>query len=264
MTEPYEFNPVAPILAKAQLYNPLGVFMNKRHTIIALTFIACFWTSSYGRAIAQSQSYDEVARAVYSNTYTAKGRGPQDDVVENREPRKDLAHPPKYGVINYDIYRDRRPFPVDPRKPCHICIQRKGTHPKFKNAADRVYGFQGRPYQEREPGGCLCVKKKQNITRPNINVYWPSWFAGVREELAPVKSAVDAATFSRFHITDVFDHLSGFEISRYKRSDSGHKGPCRERYGCLGESKIIQSNVAGVGFRPPGQPAPRGGVEFPQ
>ena len=94
-------------------------------------------------------------------------------------------------------------------------------------------------------------------------MYWPSSLAGVREELFPVKSAVDAATYHRFHINDIYDHLGGFEVSRYERRDNGHCGPGRDRYGCLGESRQIPSDVAGVGFRPPGQPVERGGIVYP-
>ena len=176
---------------------------------------------------------------------------------------------PKQGVVDYEIYRDRNPYPVDPRKPCNPCTRRKNDPPctacqaRRQKKHDRIPAFQGRPHQDKEPGGCLCGKKKQKFKKPNINIYWPAMFAGVREELHPQKAAFDAATHDRVRLVDCFDCLGGFEVSPYQRRDNGYCGHGRDRYGCLGESRQLQSNVFGVGFRQPGQPVERGGIAFP-
>ena len=206
-----------------------------------------------------SRSYSEIAAGYTMSTPTLHPKTPA-PALPLKEAKKEIS---KYGVIRYDIYRDRNPYPVDPRKPCHICIQRESIHPRLKQHYDRIYGFQGRPYREREPGGCLCGKKKQKFKHLNANVYWPTFLAGVKEEFAPVKASIVAANFGRFRLVDIYDHWGGFEVSGYQRKDNGYCGPGRDRYGCLGESRTILSNVRGVGFREPGQPVERGGISYP-
>lgn len=210
------------------------------------------------------------ARALYENSSAP----PAPNVAPTAKPLKADAKPAspkiaKRGVVDFDIYRDRNPYPVDPRKPCSICTQRQNDPPCNAKQArklrkrNRIYGFQGRPYQEQEPGACLCGKKKKHFKWPNINVYWPTMFAGVPEEHCPTKSAIKAATFDRVRLVDAYDRLGGFEVSSYQRKDNGHCGCGRERYGCLGESRQFESRVSGVGFREPGQPVERGGISFP-
>ena len=149
----------------------------------------------------------------------------------------------KHGVINFDIYRDCERYPIDPRKPCHICVQRKGKRSKFKGLTDPIYGFQGRPYSDVEPGACRCGKKKQKFKFTNMNVYWPKFLAGVREDKFPCWAAKDAATFDRFRLVDSFDWLGGFELSCFQRKDNGYCGPGYDRYGCLGESRLLESDL---------------------
>ena len=224
-----------------------------------LLVLSLFIFASARATAQQTKTYDQIAHAISYGTppKPAKDKSPE------AKPLKTKPAIPKHGVKNFDIYRDRNPYPVDPRKPCHVCIQRKDTHPAFADRFSRITGFQGRPHQDIEPGGCLCGKKKQSFKKPNINVYWPSMFAGVKEEYFPCKAAKDAATHGRFRLVNMFDNLGGFELSRYQRRDNGYCGPGRDRFGCLGESKTIESGVFGVGFREPGQPADRGGVKYP-
>ena len=188
-------------------------------------------------------SYDQIASRALNTTFSPPE--PKRDENKDSKVKKPENHISKHGVSNFDIYRDCNTYPVDPRKPCHICIQRKGTRPKVKERHDRIYGFQGRPYREREPGACLCGKKKQKFKFTNINVYWPASLAGVWEDKFPVLSDLDAKTSSRFHIVDIFDKYGGFEVSRYQRRDNGFFGPGFERYGCLGESKTIEAGLLG-------------------
>ena len=220
----------------------------------------------FSTASSQDYSYNELAGAVMETGHTisltkapAKARAPVPIKAQSLADHKEI---PKHGVVKYDIYRDRTPYPIDPRKPCHICTQRK-SNSKFAALHSRIYGFQGRPYQEKEPGGCLCGKKKQKFKRSNLNVYWPTFAAGVPEEYFPVRSAAKASNYDRFRLVDIFDHLGGWELSPYERRDNGYCGPGRDPYGCLGESRHFQSQVRGVGFRVPGQPVERGGIVYP-
>ena len=184
-------------------------------------------------------NYDQIANNVLAATANpAEPNRVGEKELKAAEPGKKLS---KHGVTNFDAYRDCNPYPIDPRKPCPICTGRKGTFPKFKDRHDRIYGFQGRPYREQEPGTCLCGKKKQKFKFTNINVYWPSSLAGVWEDRFPVLSDLDARTYSRFHLTDVFDKFGGFELSSYERKDNGYCGPGFDRYGCLGESKTLEA-----------------------
>ena len=167
------------------------------------------------------------------------------------------------AIVNYDIYRDRSPLPVDPRKPCNECVTRQDDCCK-KCRLSAMTGFQGRPFRDREPGGCqcgkCCTRKKK---RPRFSVYWPAVFNAFAEERHPEREACRAANLNYFRINNLFDRVAGFELCGYERCDNGHTGRTRDRYGCLGESRYLQSNVGGVGLRIPGQPLPRGGIEYP-
>ncbi len=226
--------------------------------LIAIAVITLLATQN---GLAQNpKTYNQLASAILKPEFHAPPADPAPKAKPLSEAKKKTI--PKHGVINYDIYRDRNPYPVDPRKLCHVCVQRE-SNSKSKALHSRIPGFQGRPYQEKEPGGCLCGKKKQKFKHPNFNVYWPTFAAGVPEELFPVKSANKASNYQRFRLVDMFDNLGGWELCKYERKDNGHCGKGRERYGCLGESRFIESRVSGVGFRPPAQPVPRGGIAFP-
>lgn len=186
-------------------------------------------------------TYDQIA----SNTFSTavESAPPKPDGGEN-EQASQLKNPiSKHGVTNFDVYRDINTYPIDPRKPCHLCIQRKGTGPKAKERHDKIYGFQGRPYRDVEPGTCLCGKKKQKFKFTNINVYWPSSFAGIWEDKFPVLSDLNNKTINRCRAVNIFDNLGGFELSRYQRKDNGFCGPGYDRYGCLGESKAIAAGL---------------------
>jgi hypothetical protein len=208
---------------------------------------------------AQEGTYNQLANAIMNPNYNT---APVNRAALEAKPLNAKKEIPKHGVIKYDIYRDRQPYPVDPRKPCHVCIQRQGNS-KFAALHSRIPGYQGRPYQMKEPGGCECGKKKQKFKHLNLNAYWPTFAAGVGEEFFPCKSDAKARNYDRFRLVDIFDGLGGFEISGYQRRDNGYCGKERDRYGCLGESKYFQSQVRGVGFREPGQPVERGGIVFP-
>ena len=216
-------------------------------------------------ALAQQPSYDELLAAAASPSLSAghvtlAGYESKTPAVDKATKSKKAID--KHGVIGYEIYRDRSALPVDPRKPCSVCTQRNGDS-KFAALHDRIPGFQGRPYQDTEPGACLCGKKKQKFKRLNFNVYWPTFAAGLTEELFPVRSAIRECKNGSCLITDMYDSLGGFELSPYQRRDNGYCGKGRDRYGCLGESQFFGSQVRGVGFRPGGQPVERGNVAFP-
>ncbi len=216
--------------------------------------LICIATANFGVA-QETKNYDEIL-ASYKTT-------PRSITTSKSEPRTGEEDTiPKYGVVRYDIFRDRNPFPIDPRKPCPVCTKRENHHGKQFKTLDRIYGFQGRPYREVEPGACLCGKKKQKFKHLNTNVYWPSLFAGLPEAFAPKRAANRAVNLNRFRPLDFYDRLGGFEVSSYQRRDNGYCGPGRDPYGCLGESRTLFSNVTGVGIREPGQPVDRG-VVFP-
>jgi hypothetical protein len=159
-------------------------------------------------------------------------------------------------VVDYTIYRDLNTFPIDTRKPCHSCTQRQRDGCHTCRLGDRKVGFQGRPYRESEPGGCLCGKKNQRIHHPNANIYWPTVLAGVKEEYFPDK-ANHADNLGHCGLSGLYDHLGSFKLIDYHRRDNGYCGPGRDRYGCLGQSRMLGSPVFGVVPRSPGDPQPR-------
>lgn len=165
-------------------------------------------------------------------------------------------------VVDYRMYRDYTPLPIDPRKPCNPCVSRDGGCSSAKMCD--VSGFQGRPYRDREAGGCRCGRCcRSKRSAPNFSIYWPSALNAIAEEHHPVRAARRAENPDRFRINNLFDGLGEFALVRYQRCDNGHCGPGRDRYGCLGESRYLESRVAGVGLRIPGQPIPRGEIEYP-
>ena len=234
---------------------------------LALSFGATF-------AMAQSdqpRSYEQIRQTVFHSSSYNQQAAPQakipiaDSATEAAKQKQESPQFPKKapGVINFDIYRDRSPLPIDPRKPCNECTTRQ-TDGCEKSCLDCVPGWKGQPYRDLEPGGCKCSKRCRGKKRkPFFSIYWPSVLNAVREEHHPNKAARRDANLNYFRINNLFDCLGGFELSAYERCDNGYCGPGRDRFGCLGESRYLQSNVTGVDFRPPAQPVPRGGIQYP-
>jgi hypothetical protein len=82
---------------------------------------------------------------------------------------------------------------------------------------------------------------------------WPQPFSAFRECRHPAFAAwLDDPC--RPKLTNAFDHLSEFRLIPYQRADNGYWGEGRDPYGCLGESRQMQSRVMGVQFRQPGEP----------
>jgi hypothetical protein len=168
--------------------------------------------------------------------------------------KKKKRNPP---AISYDIYRDRNPFPIDPRKPCGICT----------NPADRTGcgcgplfdapGLHGKPFQESEPGACECGKKKCGKCSPMFSVYWPRPFSAKLDEHFPGKADQRYSPCQKKRIVDVFDKFADFKLIDYQRKDNGYCGEDSDPYGCLGENRMIASGVAGVGYRFPSVPVDR-------
>jgi hypothetical protein len=167
---------------------------------------------------------------------------------------------PHYG-LDYAIYRDRDTFPIDPRKPCSQCVRPASLQQNqcgCKSKTCNVTGYQGRPYMDKEPGGCQCATKNPT-KRPMTSLYWPRPFSAKLDEHFPEKAAARYSPCQDKRLVDIFDPLSTIKLSKYKRTDNGYCGVGSDPYGCLGESKqresgLIYSNVPGVGYRFPGEP----------
>jgi hypothetical protein len=162
----------------------------------------------------------------------------------------DASEPAAAFGIDYTEFRDRNVFPVSPLKKCNPCTHPAATRPRTKLD---LPGVRGRPYQDKEPGGCLCGKKccpKCN----QFSVYWPRPFSARLDEKFPKHAAKRQSFCQKKSILDVFDHCHNFELIPYRRKDNGYCGRGCDPYGCLGESRYV-SRVAVVGYRPPGEPA---------
>jgi len=157
--------------------------------------------------------------------------------------------------VNWDIYRDRNATPADPRKPCNSCTHPAASQPRCNC---NLPGINGRPYQETEPGNCQCGEKHP-AKHPEFSVHWPRPFSAKLDERNPARAQSRYSGRPQKRIVDVFNPLSTFKLSGYKRTDNGYCGPGADPYGCLGESKQ-SSRVAGVGYRFPSEPVPRGPV----
>jgi hypothetical protein len=173
--------------------------------------------------------------------------------VASPQKSKSAAHQPNGNQVNWEIYRDRNPHPIDPRKPCNNCTHPHGTQPRCNC---NLPGVNGRSYIEREPGGCQCDQKNPS-KHPEFSVHWPRPFSAKLADHGPHCRC----GCQKKKLVDVFDGLSTFKISKYKRTDNGYCGPGSDPYGCLGESKQA-SRVAGVGYRFPSEPVPRGPVSI--
>lgn len=159
---------------------------------------------------------------------------------ENEAGKLEKTSPTNYG-LDYSVYRDRNRYPIDYRKPCHTCGRPIGTESRFGH-----WGNNGRPYHESEPGGCLC-NKEHAPNHPKFSIYWPRPFSVMIDDHHPDYAAERYLPGPKDRIVDVFNSLSTFKLSSYKRTDNGYCGPGVDPFGCLGESKQ-QSNAAMVGY----------------
>ena len=228
--------------------------------LLTISFLLLLTTICTDRLQAQIGSeidvYGPVLQTVFAEAETEAATAKKAAIKKKPGPKP---------VLDYEIYRDRNPLPIDPRKPCQPCLKRQGCSCSKCCQLHETYGFQGRPYREREPGGCLCGKNhERKKKRPFFSVYWPSVCNAICEEHHP-NLALRKQDPCRFRLSSLFDNLGGFELLPcYERPDNGYSGPWRDRYGCLGESKFLNSQVSGVDFRLPGQPVSPGGViEYP-
>ena len=145
-------------------------------------------------------------------------------------------------VIDRSIYRDYSAYPIDPRKPCSPC--NGGTHCGCGRC--KKLGNHGKPYQERELGGCKCGKQKFPRRHPQFSVYWPRPFSAKLDERNPQAAAARYNGCQSKRCVDVFDHLIDFKLVDYQRTDNGYCGPEADPYGCLGEQASLN---AGIGYR---------------
>lgn len=160
--------------------------------------------------------------------------------VKKNEAQKKVAKkkekPKPRPVLTNDIYRDQSVFPIDPRKPNWPCAGgncRQGCQCKSCLAL----GNHGRPYRERELGGCECDSCKPT-KHPNFSVHWPRPFSAKIDARHPEAANARYSGCQEKRIVDVFDGLASFKLIDYKRTDNGYCGPGSDRYGCLGESKM--------------------------
>lgn len=137
----------------------------------------------------------------------------------------------KHFTVDYSIFRDRSPYPVDPRKPYRPCLTGK--------CRSIGLGHGGRPYQEREPGGCQC-DSRHPWKHPNFSVHWPRPFSAVLDEHHPEQAAARYTACPKKRCVDIFDGLSSFKLSGYQRTDNGYCGPGSDPYGCPGESQLTR------------------------
>ena len=207
-------------------------------------------TEGSNQSMQVSANIDSEQDAVAIPDFHLKARNASD--VSLDKPKK--SHP----SVNYDIYRDISKYPVDPRKPCNDCVR-----PPSKGPFTRIdaKAFLGRPLMEKEPGGCLCGKKRCKCNRRLTYLYWPRPFSAKLDEKFPRKAIQRYSECQRARLVDVFDKFEDFKLIPYTRTDNGHQGNFfgrnREVYGCLGESRQF-GGVRGVNFRLPGVPIQRG------
>ena len=161
---------------------------------------------------------------------------------------------PQHPVKTWDVYRDRSPYPIDPRKPCSVCKREVGDCSCGSQCAQYGIGNQGMPWQDTEPGGRSCGKKGCGDKRPELSAYWPKPLSARRANREGYCQGCGHAKCRCRKVNDLFDHLVNFKLVDYQRKDNGYCGPGADPYGCLGESN---SRVFGVGFRFPSQPVRR-------
>jgi hypothetical protein len=174
---------------------------------------------------------------------------------KTKSPKKKPSYTPKQPVVNFNIYREASPWPIDPRKPNNPCTQQSGCQCGF--CASTRTGLRGRPYQPTEPGGCQCGKRCPN-KHPQFSSYWPRPFSAKLDERDPERAAARYSGCQKPKLNDMFDRFTNFRLLDYDRTDNGYCGPERDPYGCLGESKAV--GVVGVGFRAQSVPVAPAGV----
>ena len=108
----------------------------------------------------------------------------------------DASEPAAAYGIDYTEFRNRNVFPVSPGKPCNPCTHPAATRPRTRLD---LPGLHGRPYQDKEPGGCLCGKKccpKCN----QFSVYWPpSILCATRCKISPTCSRTPIVVSEKIH-----------------------------------------------------------------
>jgi hypothetical protein len=185
--------------------------------------------------------------SVDKKTAGKKKKSAEKEAKAKAKKKEDPHHP----VMTWDVYRDRSPYPIDPRKPCFVCKRQLGDCECGCPISDCGIGNQGMPWQDTEPGGRSCGKKCCGDKRPEFSVYWPKPLSARRANREGCCQACGHAKCCCRKINDLFDHLVNFKLIDYQRKDSGYCGPEADPYGCLGESR---SQVAGTGFRFPSEP----------
>ena len=175
--------------------------------------------------------------------------------------KKKAAVPERHATLDWDVYRDRSKYPIDPRKPCSSCKRALGQCECGIRHGQSRLGNQGRPWQDAEPGGRACRKQCRNnqcpectSKRPEFSVYWPKPFSAKRANREDRCVGCGHERCRCRKVNDLFDHLANFSLIDYQRTDNGYCGPGADPYGCLGEQR---SRVAGIGYRFPSEPVQR-------
>lgn len=170
-----------------------------------------------------------------------------------KTPKKKVAAKPKQKKIasrqpeiDYAIYRDQSPLPIDPRKPNNPCT--KSGNCQCGACLSTRTGLHGRPYHPQEPGGYRCGKNCPS-KRPEFSAYWPRPLSVRREEHRAGSACQCRQCGGEKKVNDLFDGLANFRLLDYQRTDNGYCGPESDPYGCLGESK-----QQGIGYRAPSEP----------
>ncbi len=149
---------------------------------------------------------------------------PNDVTPPRTKQREPLPHQP---VLNQAPFRDYQSLPIDPRKPCPQCLD-----PQTNNRC-RLTGHGGRPYQEKQYGGCQCDQRRPG-KHPDFSVHWPRPFS-VKLDQCDCATCRGNSTVPR--AIDRLDRLADFKLIDYQRTDNGYCGPNADRFGCLGESR---------------------------
>ena len=176
----------------------------------------------------------KIPRISPATNKAAKKKVSDKKVAKAKDKKK--VKPEPQPVLNNDIYRDQSLYPIDPRKPNWPC---GGGNCQQGCQCQRclTLGNQGRPYHEKALGGCKCDSCKPN-KHPNFSVHWPRPFSAKLDAHHPEAANARYAACQPKRIVDVFDGLSTFKLSNYKRTDNGYCGPGADPYGCVGESKL--------------------------
>lgn len=178
------------------------------------------------------------------STAPAKPAAPKKPAVAKKAAKKkddkkvaDKKKKPKpQPVLDNTIYRDQSLYPIDPRKPNWSC---GGGNCNQNTECKSCFtlGNKGRPYHERELGGCECESRKPK-KHPEFSVHWPRPFSAKLDERNPDAANARYSACQEKRLVDVFDGLATFKLIDYKRTDNGYSGPNSDCYGCLGESKL--------------------------